>query len=96
MRFRFTVAAERDIEEIGDYIARDNPARAVTFIEALTEKCRRLIEQPAAAPLRPEFGDDVRMTPFGRYLVFYSFDEAELKIIRVIQSARNWRAGPIS
>ena len=90
MRFRFTVRAERDIEEVGDYIARDNPARAVTFIEALTEKCHQLIEQPASAPLRPEFGDDVRMTVFGRYLIFYSFNADELKIIRVLHSARNW------
>lgn len=93
MRFRFTVTAEQDVEEIGDYIARDNPARAVTFIEALTERCRRLVEQPAAAPLRPELGNGVRMTPFGRYLVFYSFDADELRIIRVIHGARNWPAG---
>jgi toxin ParE1/3/4 len=89
MRFRFTVEAERDIEDIGDYIARDSPARAVAFIEALTEKCHRITEQPAAAPLRPEFGDDVRMILFGRYLVFYSFDADELKIIRVIHGARD-------
>ncbi len=93
MRFRFTVTAERDIEKIGDYIARDNSERAVTFIEALNEKCRRLIEQPAAAPLRPEFGDGVRMTPFGRHLVFYSCNADELKILRVIHGARNWSAG---
>jgi len=92
MRFRFTVAAEQDIEEIGDYIARDNPTLAITFIEALTERCRQLIDQPAASPLRPEFGDGVRMTPFGRYLIFYSFDASELRIIRVIHSARNWSA----
>ena len=96
MRFRFTVRAERDIEEIGDYIAQDNPVRAVTFIEALTEKCHHLIEQPESAPLRREFGDDVRMTVFGRYLIFYSFDTDELTIIRVIHSARNWMSGPAS
>ena len=93
MRFCFTVMAERDIEEIGDYIARDNPARAVTFIEALTAQCRRLTEQPAAAPLRPELGDGVRMTLFGAYLVFYSFDADELRVIRVVHGARNWSAG---
>jgi plasmid stabilization system protein ParE len=31
MRFRFSHRAETDIEEIGDYIAEDNPERAVTF-----------------------------------------------------------------
>jgi toxin ParE1/3/4 len=93
MRFRFTATAERDIEEIGDYIARDNPARAVSFIEELTEKCHRLVEHPAVAPLRPEFGDGVRMMPFGRYLIFYSFGTDELIIIRVIHGARNRSTG---
>jgi plasmid stabilization system protein ParE len=32
MHYRFSRQAERDIEEIGDFIARDNPRRAVTFI----------------------------------------------------------------
>ena len=90
MRFRFTRKAERDIEEIGDFIARDNPMRAVTFISELTERCAELIEHPAAAPLRPEFGPEVRMVPFGRYLIFYAFESNLLEIIRVIHSARNW------
>lgn len=33
MRLHFTPQAEIDLEEIGDYIALDNPARAVTFIQ---------------------------------------------------------------
>jgi len=40
MRFRFSRRAEADIEEVGDYIARDNPARAVTFIAELRARCR--------------------------------------------------------
>lgn len=93
MRFRFTLRAERDIEEIGNYIARDNPAQAVIFIEALTAKCHRLVEHPAAAPLRAEFGNGIRMTLFGRYLVFYSFDVCELRVIRVLHGARNRSSG---
>jgi toxin ParE1/3/4 len=89
-RFRFTLRAERDIEEIGDFIARDNPMRAVTFISELTERCEQLIEHPVAAPLRPEFGPGVRMVPFGRYLIFYMFESSLLEIIRVVHGARNW------
>lgn len=90
MSFRFTLRAERDIEEIGDFIASDNPARAVTFISELTERCRDLVDYPAAAPLRPEFGPGVRMIPFGRYLIFYLVEAGGLAILRVIHSARNW------
>jgi toxin ParE1/3/4 len=66
MRFRFSCQAKIDIAEIGDYIARDNPTRAVSFVPKL-HSCA----VPAkAAPLRPEFGEDVRMVGFGPYLIF--------------------------
>ena len=42
MRFRFSRQAEIDIEEIGDFIARDNPARAVSYIQELRAKCEQL------------------------------------------------------
>ena len=38
----FTPLAETDIEEIGDYIALDNPARALTFIQEIRAQCQKL------------------------------------------------------
>lgn len=35
MRVLFTSLADTDLEEIGDYIAQDNPARALTFIQEI-------------------------------------------------------------
>ena len=32
----FTPLAETDLEVIGDYIAQDNPARALTFIQEMS------------------------------------------------------------
>ncbi|UGQ46703.1 type II toxin-antitoxin system RelE/ParE family toxin [Massilia endophytica] len=31
-----------DLEEIADYIALDNPRRAVSFIDELRRQCRRI------------------------------------------------------
>ena len=42
MLFRFSRRAEADLKEIATYIARDNPARAVTFVQELREHCRGL------------------------------------------------------
>ena len=47
-------AAEEDLESIADYIAEDNPSRAVTFVQELREKCRVLAEMPKSASARPE------------------------------------------
>jgi len=65
----FTRLADRDLEEIADYIARDNPVRAVSFILELRSRCQRIPDQPLAFPLRPDFGNGVHLLSFGRYLV---------------------------
>ncbi|MDP2786841.1 MAG: type II toxin-antitoxin system RelE/ParE family toxin [Pseudomonadota bacterium] len=85
----FTRLADRDLEEIGDYIARDNPVRAVSFIRELRTRCERLTDQPLTAPLRPEFGEGVHMLPFGRYLIFYTVSDNSIRVERVLHSARN-------
>jgi len=41
MRVYFTDEAEADLEEIADYIALDNPDRAVSFMEELRAKALR-------------------------------------------------------
>jgi toxin ParE1/3/4 len=60
MQCVFSPLAEFDLEEIGDYIARDNPARAVSFIRDIREKCIKITAMPEAAPLRHELGEGIR------------------------------------
>ena len=44
--------AQLDLEEIEDYIARDNPARAMSFLDELKAHCKRISEAPDAYPRR--------------------------------------------
>lgn len=39
MIVRITAEAERDLESIGDFTARDNPERAMSFLQELRAKC---------------------------------------------------------
>jgi toxin ParE1/3/4 len=89
MRFRFSRRAEIDITEIGDFIARDNPARAVSFVRELRARCRQLTDFPEAAPVRPALGKGVRMSVFGPYLIFYVVQNDVLEIRRVVHGARD-------
>lgn len=89
MKCVFSVIAEIDLEEIGDYIARDNPGRAVSFINEIREQCLDITEYPEAAPLRPELGEGIRMVPFGRYLIFYTVHPKTIRVERILHSARN-------
>jgi toxin ParE1/3/4 len=83
------VVAERDLEEISDYIARDNPERALSFVKEIREQCSKITTYPEAAPLRLELGERIRLVPFGRYLIFYTVQADHVRIERIIHGARN-------
>ena len=52
MRVELSGFVERDLEEIADWIAEDNPLRAVTFIQEIREAFRRIGEfHPLSATL---------------------------------------------
>jgi len=89
MRCVFSPLAELDLEEIGDYIARDNPPRAVSFIREIREQCAKITAMPLGAPSRHELGEGIRMVPFGHYLIFYTADAESIRIERVLHGARN-------
>ena len=88
MQCLFSSLAERDLEEIADYIARDNPLRALSFIHELREHCRKIITFPKAASLCEELGQGIRFVPFGRYLIFYSEHPDKVRIERILSSFR--------
>lgn len=88
MRCVFSPLAEFDLEEIGDYIARDNPKRALSFVQEVRERCAQIVANPQAAPLRPELGAGFRMVPFGRYLIFYTVGTDAVRIERILHGAR--------
>jgi len=88
MRCLFSTLAELDLEEIADYIARDNPRRALSFIGEIRERCQKIVAFPAAAPRRDEFGEGIRVVPFGRYLIFYTVEPDAVRIERILSGSR--------
>jgi plasmid stabilization system protein ParE len=48
MRLRCSRRAEAALEEVVDYIARDNPMWAASFARELRKRCRRLVAFPRA------------------------------------------------
>lgn len=91
MRCRFSPLAELDLEEIGDYIARDNPHRAVSFIGEIRDRCLLILYTPHDAPLRESLGAGIRIVPFGRYVIYYTVHEAadEVRVERILHSSRD-------
>ena len=89
MRLTITPLAERDLESIADYVAQDNPSRAVTFIAELREQCRRIAANPQGYRKRPELGDELRSCAYGNYVLFFGTTSEEVTIIRVLHGARD-------
>lgn len=89
MKLEFSPAAEADLEEIGDYIAQDNPLRAVSFICDIRRHCDEIAKAPMAAPLRDDLLPGIRMSVHGRYLIFHRVDNNSVRIERILHGARN-------
>ena len=88
MTLRFRNEALRDLEEIGDYIAADNPRRAVSFVAELRAHCERLLSNPHIHPARRSLPGNVRIAPPGNYLIVYRETDAVLEIVRIFHGAR--------
>lgn len=85
--------AERDLETIGDYIARDNPGRALSFIQELLARCRTLARAPDAFPLVPRYErHGIRRLVHGRYLIFYRVQDGQVQVLHILNGARDVEA----
>lgn len=88
-RFEVSPRAERDIEDITDFIARDNPARALSFARELRAKIAELAQSPSIYRERVELRAGVRAARHRQYLIFFRFDGNFIEILRVWHSARD-------
>jgi toxin ParE1/3/4 len=82
--------AEQDLEAIGDYIAQDNPLRAITFITELRSQCAKIAASPKAFRARPELGGDIRSCAYGNYVIFFQ-DTHTVCIVRVLHGAMDFQ-----
>jgi toxin ParE1/3/4 len=91
-KLRFTRAASRDLDEIQEYIARDNPTAAKRFTETLIMRCRALTTTPHMGPARPDVGSDIRVLVIPRnYAILYRIEGDEVQIIRAVHTAMDIR-----
>ncbi|KGE52138.1 type II toxin-antitoxin system RelE/ParE family toxin [Xanthomonas axonopodis pv. vasculorum] len=91
MIVQLSAEAEGDLERIGDYIAQDNPHRALTFVRELREKCMELASTPQAFPLVPRYERfSIRRRVHGSYLIFYRAEADQVVIVHVLHGAMDY------
>ena len=93
MIVELTAEAEADLEAIGDLIAQDNPARALSFVRELSRSCLEPADMPEAWPIVPRYEHHgVRRRVHGRYLIFYRVAEGRITILHVLNGAMDVEA----
>ena len=86
-----TEAARQDLVDIGEYIARDNPDAAERVLDAVEDKCRRLLQNPKMGAECAHLGEGLRhfwVSPF-QYVLYYRVIDDGIRLIRVLHGRRN-------
>lgn len=89
MQVDFSAFVESDLEAIGDYIAMDNPVRAVSFVRDLRLQLRKIGDNPHLYRLRPEVAPEMRLAAFQRYVILFRIVGEIVKVERVVHGARD-------
>jgi toxin ParE1/3/4 len=87
---RLSQLARRDLLEIWFHIAADKgPDAADRWVDRIEARCRQLAEFPESGPPRPYIADDARMLVIVRWLALYEITKHGVRIMRVVDAARN-------
>ena len=84
--------AYRDIEEIWEYVAADNPSAADDIVEEIYEMIQRLVPFPGQGHARQDLTSrPLRFQILRDYVIVYAPAEQPLLVIGVIHGRRNPR-----
>ncbi|MGK0238929.1 MAG: toxin ParE1/3/4 [Candidatus Pelagisphaera sp.] len=78
-----------DLDEIWDYIARDSPMKADSFINKIYQRCVDLSELDGVGRTRVELYPNFLSVPFRKYVIFFQRTESGLQIVRILHGARD-------
>ncbi|MDR3415978.1 MAG: type II toxin-antitoxin system RelE/ParE family toxin [Nevskia sp.] len=92
MRVEVRGRAEADLLDILDFIAKDNPARAVTYVRELRRRFEVLAKHPSLGHEGRVAG--TRELVLAPYVVVYAVDDAAclVSIVRVLHGSRKYPA----
>ena len=93
MKVLFAPTAKLDLREIGQRIRAENPARAISFINELVDRCLSLAQLPRRYPVVPRYEHSgIRRAIHGEYLIFYRVCPESVDIVHVLRGARDYEA----
>lgn len=90
MRIRWTRTALADLEAIGDFIARDNPAAAQRIVVGLVASIDKLRDHPNLGRPARLSGTRELVVAGTPYIAPYRVRGDEIEVLAVFHGARRW------
>lgn len=82
--------ARDDLRQIGDFIAKENPRRAKSFVLELRRACHELADMSERFALVGMRGGDIlRRRPHGNYAIFYDVMDDHVRVLRIVSASRD-------
>jgi plasmid stabilization system protein ParE len=89
LRIVWTSRALRDLRDIGDFIARDNPEAAESWVGELVHAVEALAELPRSGRVVPELGrEDIREVVRRSYRIVYRVRSRTLEVLTLFEGRR--------
>jgi len=90
MRIQWTKGAERNLDQVEEYIAQDNPRAAVNTVLKIIKAVKLLEEQPAMGRVGRVVDTRELVISGTPYIVPYRVKNDRIQILRVLHGAMQW------
>ena len=92
-RLKFHAAAERDFTNIGPRSEREwGKARTRRYLDEIERKMQSIVENPMLGHDAELRRPGLRRISAGRDVIFYTFDDREVQIVRILYDRMNFEA----
>lgn len=89
MKLVWTNRARTDLDSIMDFIAKDSPQNAITFIDKLINHSEMIIDNPKIGRIVPEFSSPhIREILHKNYRIVYRLIDEEIQVLTVFEGHR--------
>jgi len=92
MKLLISKTAKRDLIDIWQFIAQENPIAASKVLESLDSRSHELLKNPMLGPARPDIRKNLRHLVDGKYLILYRINEDTIEIARYLHGASDLKS----
>ncbi|MDP1677294.1 MAG: type II toxin-antitoxin system RelE/ParE family toxin [Bacteroidota bacterium] len=89
---RYLPIAQEDLTNILDWIVKDSPTRAISFVDKIDKRIGALAQSPLLGriPRHPKLREyGYRVLILDSYLVFYMLHDKVIQIHRIVHASQN-------